>query len=208
MAQRPPATIFRRPQVLGRSGDSRSTLYHHMSQGLWTPPVKIGARAVGWPEHEVEALVAARIAGQNDAQIRELVKTLIASRRAYADALPDGQRDENNRVGRDTLLLDRDDDTHQVNGGRTRETREAERTAAVAQVQNEHDVQVLRLVAGRPDLATSQDTIRATLGVRKAVVSTALARLIRQRYVLPPARAKQPYTVTDQGRAALLERRL
>jgi prophage regulatory protein len=43
--------------------------------------VPIGARAVGWPEHEVTAINAARIAGKSDAEIRELVFRLEAARK-------------------------------------------------------------------------------------------------------------------------------
>ena len=62
-------------------GYSRSTLYLRISQGLWTHPVKIGPRAVGWPDHEVTALNFARIAGKSDEEIRALVKRLEAARK-------------------------------------------------------------------------------------------------------------------------------
>lgn len=73
-------SILRRHQVEAESGYSRSTIYLRMSQGLWPKPVAIGARAVGWPSGEVEALNAARIAGRSDAEIRELVANLQAAR--------------------------------------------------------------------------------------------------------------------------------
>jgi len=75
-------TIIRLPVVLAESGPSRSTLYQHISQGLWTKPVRIGERAVGWPAHEVSALNAARIAGKTDDEIRALVVTLEAARKS------------------------------------------------------------------------------------------------------------------------------
>jgi prophage regulatory protein len=74
--------LLRRPEVLRRSGDGRSTLYLRIDQGLWTRPVALGPRAVAWPESEVEALIAARIAGHDPQQIRELVDRLHARRRA------------------------------------------------------------------------------------------------------------------------------
>lgn len=76
--------ILRRKQATARSGYSRSTIYLRISQGLWTKPVALGARSVGWPESEVDALIAARIAGKSDAEIRALVVTLEASRSAAA----------------------------------------------------------------------------------------------------------------------------
>jgi prophage regulatory protein len=55
-----------------------------IQQGLFTPPVPIGARAVGWPADELAALNAARIAGKSDDEIRALVAKLEAARKAAA----------------------------------------------------------------------------------------------------------------------------
>ncbi len=74
--------ILRLPAVLQARGRSRSTHYLDIEQGLFTRPVSLGARAVGWPEHEVVALNEARIAGRDDAEIRSLVRDLEASRKA------------------------------------------------------------------------------------------------------------------------------
>jgi prophage regulatory protein len=79
-------TLLRLPAVKGQSGYSRSTIYLRMSQGLWTKPVSLGARAVAWPAGDVVALNAARIAGKSDEQIRALVLKLEAARRS-ADAV-------------------------------------------------------------------------------------------------------------------------
>ena len=74
-------TILRLPAVKSESGLSRSTIYLRVSQGLWTKPVSLGARAVGWPSDEVEAINAARIAGNTDDEIRILVKKLETARK-------------------------------------------------------------------------------------------------------------------------------
>ena len=74
-------TILRIPAVKSESGLSRSTIYLRVSQGLWTKPVSLGARAVGWPSDEVEAINAARIAGNTDDEIRVLVAKLEAARK-------------------------------------------------------------------------------------------------------------------------------
>jgi prophage regulatory protein len=78
--------ILRLPRLLDQSGYSRSTLYQRIADGLWTRPVPIGLRAVGWPESEVSALIAARIAGQSQAEIRTLVLKLQAARSAALQA--------------------------------------------------------------------------------------------------------------------------
>jgi prophage regulatory protein len=77
-----PKTILRLPAVKSESGLSRSTLYLRIAQGLWTKPISLGGRSVGWPGSEVITLNTARIAGKTDNEIRELVQTLEASRKS------------------------------------------------------------------------------------------------------------------------------
>lgn len=59
---------------------STASIYNNIRDGLWTKPVPIGLRSVGWPSYEVEAINKYRIAGASDEQIRELVKRLHAKR--------------------------------------------------------------------------------------------------------------------------------
>jgi len=73
--------IHRLPAVKSESGLSRSTIYLRITQGLWTKPISLGGRAVGWPASEVDTLLAARIAGKHDAEVRALVKKLEADRK-------------------------------------------------------------------------------------------------------------------------------
>jgi prophage regulatory protein len=72
--------ILRRKPVEAETGYSRSTLYLRIDQGLFTRPVKLGARAVGWPAAEVAAINAARISGKTDTEIRVLVQELERAR--------------------------------------------------------------------------------------------------------------------------------
>ena len=74
--------ILRLPAVLSANGKSRSSQYSDIEQGLFTRPVRIGLRSVGWPSSEVAAINAARIAGKSDDEIRALVKKLEADRKA------------------------------------------------------------------------------------------------------------------------------
>jgi len=73
--------ILRLPACKDKSGDSRSTTYQKIKDGLWPPPVAIGPRSRGWVEHEIEAVLAARVAGESDEAIRALVAGLINARR-------------------------------------------------------------------------------------------------------------------------------
>lgn len=75
-------TILRLPAVKAQSGYPRSTLYLRISQGLWTKPISLGTRAVGWPASEVAAINAARISGKTDEEIRDLVNKLEAARKS------------------------------------------------------------------------------------------------------------------------------
>ena len=80
-------TILRMPAVKAETGHrSHATIYNAIKAGLFTTGVAIGQRSVGWPDYEVAALIAARIAGQTDVQIRELVKRLHAKRAELAPA--------------------------------------------------------------------------------------------------------------------------
>lgn len=74
-------TILRLRAVNSITGVSRSTHYLRISQGLFTKPVNLGPRAVGWPASEIEALNAARIAGKTDEEIRALVVILETARK-------------------------------------------------------------------------------------------------------------------------------
>lgn len=75
-------SIERKPEVLKRTGFSRSTLHNRVNQGLFVPPISLGARAVGWPDHEITELLRAMISGTSPDGIKQLVISLIDSRQA------------------------------------------------------------------------------------------------------------------------------
>jgi len=52
-------TILRRKQVEARTGLSRSTIYLRIQEGTFPRPINLGARAVGWLDHEIEAWLTA-----------------------------------------------------------------------------------------------------------------------------------------------------
>lgn len=73
--------ILRLPEVkrvLGHRADA--SVYNAIRVGLFTNGVAIGQRAKGWPDYEVDAINAARVAGKSENEIRELVKALHAKR--------------------------------------------------------------------------------------------------------------------------------
>lgn len=77
--------ILRIAAVKGKTGNkSHASIYNAIRGGVFTRPVKIGERAVGWPESEVDAINAARIAGKTEAELRELVQRLHVKRTELA----------------------------------------------------------------------------------------------------------------------------
>ncbi len=69
-------------RVLGHRADA--SVYNAIRVGLFTNGVAIGQRAKGWPDYEVDAINAARVAGKSESEIRELVKALHAKRSELA----------------------------------------------------------------------------------------------------------------------------
>jgi len=77
-------TLKRKPFALNALGISKSTLHNRINDGLMTPPISIGDRAVAWPSNEIESLVNAQIAGKSQEEIKLLVKVLIKNRKQEA----------------------------------------------------------------------------------------------------------------------------
>jgi prophage regulatory protein len=74
-------SILRMPAVKAETGwRSHASIYNAINAGLFPEPVKIGQRSVGWPDDEVKAICAARIAGASENQLREVVQHLHAKR--------------------------------------------------------------------------------------------------------------------------------
>ena len=67
MSQQVPQVLAleRRPEVEKRTGLTRSALYELMQRGEFPKPVRISARAVAWPAHEVSDWIRARLASRS-----------------------------------------------------------------------------------------------------------------------------------------------
>jgi prophage regulatory protein len=52
--------ILRRPEVEARCGLSRSTIYVMIAEGTFPRPVRLGKRAVGWPESAIAEWLESR----------------------------------------------------------------------------------------------------------------------------------------------------
>lgn len=84
-------SILRLAGVLTRTGHkSHATIYDRIKRGTFPRPVPIGARAVGWPESEVEQINAAHIAGADESTIRLLVENIHRERATRLQCLMAG----------------------------------------------------------------------------------------------------------------------
>lgn len=70
------STLIPKSPVCAKLGFGNTVLYDKIAAGLCTSPVKVGARSSRWPTHEIDAIVAARMAGAGDDQVRVLVNRL------------------------------------------------------------------------------------------------------------------------------------
>ena len=63
-----------------RKGDSKSTTFNQIQDGTFPPPVKLSQRMSAWPDYEVDAINAARLAHWSSNEIRVLVSKLVELR--------------------------------------------------------------------------------------------------------------------------------
>ena len=57
-----PVRVLRLPRVQARTGLSRSSIYMRVANRSFPQPVRLGARAVGWIESEVDQWIREQIA--------------------------------------------------------------------------------------------------------------------------------------------------
>ena len=71
----PSYRLVRLAEGMTCTGLGRSAFYAAISDGVLPKPVKLG-RASAWPEHELDAVVAAMIRGDSHDALRDLVQRL------------------------------------------------------------------------------------------------------------------------------------
>ncbi|MEP1384363.1 MAG: AlpA family phage regulatory protein [Paraglaciecola sp.] len=79
--------VIRKPEACELAGLSNTSLFEQTKEEIFPPPISIGARAVGFLFHEVQAVLAARSVGKSDDEIRDIVRSLIKQRQDSANAL-------------------------------------------------------------------------------------------------------------------------
>ena len=79
-------SILRMPAVKAETGHaSHASIYTAIHEGLFTVPVSISRRSVGWPQNEVKAINAAHIRGDSEEKIKALVAELHHARMEGTD---------------------------------------------------------------------------------------------------------------------------
>lgn len=71
------------PEVADLLAEKATRLYERVKLRTLTPPVKLTLRSSAWPEHEVQALVRAQMAGCSDLELTALVQRLVAARTQF-----------------------------------------------------------------------------------------------------------------------------
>lgn len=80
--------ILRLPAALERLGMGETSYRTAMADGLMPKLIPLGTRAVGVPEHELNQVIRARIAGLPDEEIRKVVERIHENRaRAAAELI-------------------------------------------------------------------------------------------------------------------------
>jgi prophage regulatory protein len=72
--------IIRLKEVLDKIGFSRATLYKQIKDGTFPAQIPLGARAVGWLEHEVDSVISAMAIGKSDLELKQLVSVMSIER--------------------------------------------------------------------------------------------------------------------------------
>jgi prophage regulatory protein len=67
---------------------SHATIYSQINDGTLTKPISLGARCVGLPDYEVNAIIQARIAGRSESELRQLVQHLHEERKQLGLSTP------------------------------------------------------------------------------------------------------------------------
>ena len=57
-----PTCVLRLPRVQARTGLPRSTIYMRVAHWSFPTPVRLGTRAIGWIESEVDAWIREQVA--------------------------------------------------------------------------------------------------------------------------------------------------
>jgi len=78
-------TLEKKKELLERAAFSRSTLHNKINDGLWTPSISLGERAIAFIKYESDELLTAYINGYTNEEIKALVKQLVEERKTLLE---------------------------------------------------------------------------------------------------------------------------
>jgi prophage regulatory protein len=87
-------TILKLPQVQAKTGLGKTRVYGLVKSGDFPKPVRLGKKAVGWLEHELDEWILARVRASRGetAEINAWIRRKIELRDNHGEALaPQGQ---------------------------------------------------------------------------------------------------------------------
>lgn len=73
--------LLRKPEVIKQTLKPHATIYKDIREGLFPTPIKLSKAVSAWLKHEIDQVLAARIRGCTDDEIRELVRNLEEQRK-------------------------------------------------------------------------------------------------------------------------------
>ena len=65
---------------MSKDRHKKSSLWNGVRDGVWPTPVRLGPNTAVWPEHEIDEVLKARIAGASVEEVRALVQRLHEAR--------------------------------------------------------------------------------------------------------------------------------
>ena len=74
-------TLVRPNETAKRRGKSMSSHYRDIDEGTFPPHIQIGSRTAASPDHKIDIMNAAQIAGKSKEELREIVNHLVAARK-------------------------------------------------------------------------------------------------------------------------------
>ena len=73
-------SLIKKTEVLDLACISKSTLHFRIQSGLMPPSISLGGRSVAFVQHEIQAVLAALVAGQSNEEIKHLITVLVSVR--------------------------------------------------------------------------------------------------------------------------------
>ncbi|MFT6201772.1 MAG: prophage regulatory protein [Granulosicoccus sp.] len=77
--------LIRSKQAQSKMSLPKTSFYQQIKQGFLVKPFSLGGRSVAFLEHEIDAIINARAAGQTDDEVKALVVELELQRKQYRE---------------------------------------------------------------------------------------------------------------------------